>query len=122
MEQTPDLKFMGIFSENRMEWIMTELSCCGDSICLVPLAIENQFMNEDRISGVINKTQLLTLCVSKGTIGVILDLKSKDLLPHLKNLIIYDTPEDAHLTLATQVGFEIFSFVDLINEGHKMVD
>lgn len=70
----------------------------------------------------INHTKMLTLCVSKGTIGVILDLKSKDLIPDLKNLIIYDTPEDAHLTLATQVGFEIFSFTDLINEGYKIMD
>jgi hypothetical protein len=44
------------------------------------------------------------------------------MVPHLKNLIIYDTPEDAHLSLATQVGFEIFSFTDLINEGYKIMD
>jgi long-subunit acyl-CoA synthetase (AMP-forming) len=55
VEGTPDLKFMGIFSENRLEWIMTEIACCSDSICIVPLAVENQFMNEDRISNVINK-------------------------------------------------------------------
>ena len=39
-EGTPDLKFLGIFSENRKYWIMTELAACSDSICVVPIAVE----------------------------------------------------------------------------------
>ena len=39
VEGTPDLKFMGIFSENRPEWVMTELASCSDSICVVPVAV-----------------------------------------------------------------------------------
>ena len=74
---TPDLKFMGIFSENRLEWFMTELAACSDSICIIPLAIENQFLNENRIADLINSTELVTMCVSRTTVGVILDLKSK---------------------------------------------
>jgi long-subunit acyl-CoA synthetase (AMP-forming) len=38
VEGTPDLKFMGIFSENRPEWIMTEIACCSDSIVIVPIS------------------------------------------------------------------------------------
>ena len=87
---TPDLKFMGIFSENRLEWFMTELGCCSDSICIIPVAIQNQFLNENRISDLINSTELSTMCVSRSTVGVILDLKSKEKLPKLKNLILYD--------------------------------
>jgi len=37
---TPDMKFMGIFSENRPEWVITELACCSDSTVIVPMAIE----------------------------------------------------------------------------------
>ena len=40
VEGTPDLKFIGIFSENRREWYMTELSACSDSIVTVPIAVE----------------------------------------------------------------------------------
>lgn len=38
---------MGIFSENREEWIMTELACCSNSIAVVPIQILSQFQNED---------------------------------------------------------------------------
>ncbi len=48
-EGTPDLKFIGIFSENRREWYMTELSACSDSIVTVPIAVEQQFLDETRI-------------------------------------------------------------------------
>lgn len=69
-----------------------------------------------------NDTELTTLCVSKKTIGVILDLKSKDKLKHLKNLVIFDQAEDLHITLATQTGFNIYQFTDLVREGYRMVD
>jgi long-subunit acyl-CoA synthetase (AMP-forming) len=36
---------MGIFSENRPEWIETELACCGDSICILPLVVEEKMQN-----------------------------------------------------------------------------
>ena len=39
VEGTPDLKFIGIFSENRPEWIITQLAACSDSICTVPVAV-----------------------------------------------------------------------------------
>lgn len=122
VEGTPDMKFLGIFSENRLEWIMTEIACCSDSITVVPLAVENQFMNEERIQNIINITELSVICVSKATIGVLLDMKSKDLIPKLKNIILFDTPEDAHIALASQVGFNVFSFADLITEGYKIMD
>jgi len=51
---TPNLKFMGIFSENRPEWYMTELACCSDDICVVPIAVEVQFLDENRISSIID--------------------------------------------------------------------
>jgi len=113
---------MGIFSENRLQWFMTELACCADSICVVPVAVEQQFVNDERISNLLNETEMTTLCVSKRTIGVILDLKSKDMLKSIKNLIIYDQAEDLHITLATQVGFNIYQFNDLVREGYRMVD
>ena len=53
---TPDLKMMGIFSENKLEWIMTELACCSDSVTIVPIAIESQFLQEARITHILDST------------------------------------------------------------------
>ena len=122
VQGTPDLKFLGIFAENRPEWIVSELAAVADSVCIVPVAIQNQFLSEERISKILNDTELETICVSRQTIGVILDLKSKDKLRKLNNIIIFDQPDEIHITLATQVGIELFPFHDLIAEGMKLMD
>ena len=56
VEGTPDLKFMAIFSENKIEWFLTELACCSHSITIVPISVENQFMYEGRIVEILNST------------------------------------------------------------------
>jgi long-subunit acyl-CoA synthetase (AMP-forming) len=33
------MKLMGIFSENRLEWFISELACCSDSIAIVPVPV-----------------------------------------------------------------------------------
>lgn len=122
VEGTPDLKFMGIFAENKLEWFMTELACCSHSVTVVPIAVENQFMYESRIVQILNSTELASICVSKKTIGVILDLKAQNKIAHLKNLILFDAAEDIHITLSTQVGLQMFSFDDLVSEGFRTQD
>jgi len=43
-------------------------------------------------------------------------------LKHLKNMVLYDVAEDTHLTLASQVGLNVFSFNDMVSEGFRTVD
>jgi long-subunit acyl-CoA synthetase (AMP-forming) len=74
---TPDLKFMGIFSENRFEWVVAELACCSDSVCIVPLVNQDEFANEQTVANIIDKTKLLTICVSNSTIDLIFKLRKK---------------------------------------------
>jgi long-subunit acyl-CoA synthetase (AMP-forming) len=120
VEGTPDLKFMAIFSENRIEWVITQLACCSDSICIVPVSVQNQFVNDNRICSILNQTEVSTICVSKSTIGVILDLKSKNLLKTLKNIITFDKPEPEHCLLSQQVGLEIHTYHQLVSEGKQI--
>lgn len=74
-------------------------------------------MNDEMIAGILNKTEVETICVSNNTIGVILDLKSKNLLPKCKHLITFDLPEPEHFKLAKQVGFSVYSYDELVTEG-----
>jgi len=79
-------------------------------------------MSLDRIADILNKTELTTVCVSKKTAGLILDLKSKDRIKKVKNIILFDSADEIHITLATQVELELFSFNDLISDGFKLLD
>ena len=108
------MKMIAIFSENRPEWFMTVLACCSTSICVVPIAVDDMFMREERIQNILDLTQIETICISVKTIGMILDIKSKGKLEHLKNLILFDYADDIHITLASQVGFNVYCFQDLV--------
>ena len=111
---------MAIFSENRTEWFMTELACCANSVCIVPVAVEQQFTSNERVCSILNITEVESICVSRKTIGLILDLKSQDKLKHIKKLIMFDRMDDIHTTLASQCGLELFSFNDLVSEGFRI--
>ncbi len=93
-EGTPDLKMIGIFAENRPEWFITELASCADSVTVVPIPFISQFIDEDFIAHIINITELSTICVSKITIKLILDLKLKKSIHSVKNLVIFDEEFD----------------------------
>lgn len=89
-EGTPDLKFMGIFSENRPEWIVAELACCSDSICIVPLVNQNEFANENTVKEIIEKTQLKTVCASNNTVDFIFKLKKQGHISSVTNIVMFD--------------------------------
>lgn len=56
---------------------MAELAACSDSICIVPVPVVAQFLDDEHISNIIELTEIKTFCASRATIGVLLDLKSK---------------------------------------------
>lgn len=120
VEGTPDLKFLGIFSENRQEWFITELAACSHSIVTVPLSVESQFLESKRICHVIDCTEMQTLCVSKKTISFILELKQNGQLPYLKSLILFDHADQRMLEWATEQGVELLTFQFLVKEGDKI--
>lgn len=53
---TPDLSMLAIFSENRPEWFITTLASTSESICVVPIAVEQQFLSELRIQQILEST------------------------------------------------------------------
>ena len=58
VEGTPDMKFMGIFSENRFEFYIIELACISDSVVIVPISVDAQFLEQERVSRIIDSTGL----------------------------------------------------------------
>lgn len=116
------MRIMGIFSENREEWIMTELACCSNSIAVVPIQILNQFQNEELAEYICKITEIETVCASLQTLGIILEMKSRQKLSNVKNIIIYDHPEEVHQQLAKQLGLNLIFFEDMVKEGMREID
>jgi long-subunit acyl-CoA synthetase (AMP-forming) len=81
---------MGIFSENCPEFYITELACISDSVTIVPISADAQFLEAERVTSIIEATGLSTICVSSKTGGFLLDLKTNGKISTLKNIIVFD--------------------------------
>jgi hypothetical protein len=56
------------------------------------------------------------------TLGIILEMKSRQKLSHIQNVIIYDHPEEVHLQLSKQLGLNLIFFEDMVKEGMREID
>jgi hypothetical protein len=56
------------------------------------------------------------------TLGIILELKSRQKLSHLKNIIIFDHPEEVHQQLSQQLGLNLICYEDMVKEGMREID
>lgn len=70
-----DDKFIAIFSETRLEWIVTQMAACSDSITIVPISVQRELLDEERISFILETTGVSTIFCSQKTISIVFDLK-----------------------------------------------
>ncbi|XP_036069976.1 long-chain-fatty-acid--CoA ligase 1 isoform X3 [Oryzias melastigma] len=97
---------IGIFSQNRPEWTMTELACHTYSLVSVPLY---DTLGTEAISYVINKASISTVvCDVKDKVNLILDC-FKDSKHSLKTIVLMEEPNESLVERAREAGIQILS-------------
>ncbi|KAI4872799.1 hypothetical protein NFI96_016121, partial [Prochilodus magdalenae] len=115
--------FIGIFAQNRPEWIISELACYTYSMVAVPLY---DTLGPEALVFIINRASISTVvCDKQNKAETLLDNCEKSLTPVLKTIIIMD-PFDAALTeRASKCGVEVLNLKDVEAQGkdnlHKPV-
>lgn len=84
LESVHSMRFLGIYSKNRLEWMITDIACILFGITSTPLY---DTLGVDNLSYCLNQTQMTSLCVTEETVKVLLTLKD---LGNLHTLISYD--------------------------------
>ncbi|KAI9340406.1 hypothetical protein DFJ73DRAFT_662061 [Zopfochytrium polystomum] len=105
---------IGLFSINRAEWIIAEQGCFMFSHVTVPLY---DTLGAESIEFICNQTKLPLIFATKDKAATIVTLKSK--LPHLKALVVMDSPDEQIISLAKAAGLEIHSFLDVEQLGRE---
>jgi long-chain acyl-CoA synthetase len=103
------LKFLGIYSKNREEWIMSELAGISQGVTTVPLY---DTLGPDAAEFVINQTELATIACAGSYVPSLLMLKKAGRIPTLKNLIIFDKIDN--LECGAECDLKIYEFQELI--------
>ena len=106
---------VGIYSNNRREWVIVDHACCYNNIISVPLY---DTLGELAMEYICNQTELRVIFCSKEKVSSILKLKEK--LPLLETLVVFDPLNDTDLERkCTESSLKIISFSQLEEMGSK---
>jgi long-chain acyl-CoA synthetase len=109
-----DMKFLGIFSRNREEWIITDAACFYLAATVVTLY---DTLGEDSTSFIIEQTQLLSIVLQASNVSTIIKMKESGKGNTLKNLIVLDNLDDALLQECKKYDLTVYSFEQVIDIG-----
>ncbi|KAF8374412.1 hypothetical protein PRIPAC_80841 [Pristionchus pacificus] len=105
--------FIGIYSRNRVEWVITELATYSYSNVIVPLY---DTLGPDASAFIINQTGMkIVVCeMNAKAIGL---LQQREHCPSLSIIVVMDIPSQELRTVARHAGIKVISFSELEDIG-----
>ncbi|XP_043911777.1 long-chain-fatty-acid--CoA ligase 5 [Protopterus annectens] len=110
-------EFIGIFAQNRPEWIISELACYTYTMVAVPLY---DTLGSEAVIFIINKAEIFTVICDKADKAITL-LKNCEnkLTPGLKTIILMDSFENELKERGAKCGVEIVSMQEVERIGKE---
>ncbi|KAM4815335.1 long-chain-fatty-acid--CoA ligase 1-like [Thomomys bottae] len=100
-------QFIGIFSQNRPEWVITELACFTYSMVVVPLY---DTLGAEAITYIVNKAELSVIFADKpDKARLLLDSVENKLMPGLTVIVVMDSYGGDLVERGKKCGVEIIS-------------
>uniref|UniRef100_A0A3Q1F3Q7 Long-chain-fatty-acid--CoA ligase n=1 Tax=Acanthochromis polyacanthus TaxID=80966 RepID=A0A3Q1F3Q7_9TELE len=103
--------FIGVFAQNRPEWIISELACYTYSMVLVPLY---DTLGTEAIIFIIDQAEISTvICDNQKKLEILLQNREKGQTPVLKTVIVMDTFSSELVDRGTKCGVDVVSLEDM---------
>ena len=118
------MRFMGIYSRNREEWIVGSIGCQMDSITIVTLY---DTLGINSIEFIFNQTELTSIIAETKNFEKILRLKEQNKLGKVKNVIYLNCNEEIenlenNKEKLIQLGINLISYEEVISTGKKCLE
>jgi long-chain acyl-CoA synthetase len=118
-----EFNFLGFFSRNMVEYLITDLACQLNNITSVTFYAT---LGDEAFNFINSQTDLTTMCVSPDdNIDILIKYKKQYGFPHLKNVIIFDMTliltEDAETKLK-KAGLNVYYFSALIKNADEKIE
>jgi long-chain acyl-CoA synthetase len=119
-EEKQRYKFLGFFSRNCIEYVVTDLACQMNGITTIPL---NPNLSTDAIEHIINQSEISTVCITQDAkiIDVLAKLKNKCI--KLRNIVLYDYNDGKNEFFIKRLhdcGFDVAVFTELTKSGDNL--
>uniref|UniRef100_A0A8C4NNQ9 Long-chain-fatty-acid--CoA ligase n=1 Tax=Dicentrarchus labrax TaxID=13489 RepID=A0A8C4NNQ9_DICLA len=115
LKPNPD-NFIGIFAQNRPEWIISELACYTYSMVAVPLY---DTLGPEALVFIINQAEISTvLCDNQNKAETLLQTRETGQTPVLKTIVIMDSFNSELVERGTKCGVDIVSMQDALGKSN----
>ena len=118
------MRFVGIYSRTREEWMIGSLGCQLDSITIVTI-YDTLGMNS--MEFILRQTELITILAESNNLEIILEMKQENKLVNVKNIIyIHCNEEKKNLEEIKEklknLGLNLISYETLLETGKKCIE
>ncbi|CAL8247664.1 unnamed protein product [Merluccius merluccius] len=110
-------QFVGIFAQNRPEWIISELACYTYSMAVVPLY---ETLGVEAMVHILNLAEIsLVICDCEEKASALLENKEKGVTPSLSCLVLFNDAGDALVKRGEACGVEILKLAQIMDLGRQ---
>lgn len=109
-------KLVGIYSKNRMEWVVTEQACNAYGWCNVPLY---DTLGAEAVSYICGQTGMHTVFAARTEVAKVVKFKAQCAaeMGELKNVVQFEDVTRVEREAASAVGLTLRSFAELAEAG-----
>ena len=115
IENEGSFRFLGIYSRNKKEWLLSFLGAMKDSITIVTIY---ETLGDLAVEYILEQTQLTTVVIEIKALKKILELAKQNKLFYLKNLIVIEKELDEEsCKKLVEMGLNVYSWEEIEEKG-----
>ena len=115
IEKEGDFRFLGIYSRNKKEWLLSYLGAIKDSITVVTIY---ETLGLTAIEYILEQTQIISVVIESKALKTIYDLASQNKIHQLKNLIVIEKEEEEETCkVLEKLGLNVYSWEEVVEKG-----
>ena len=123
IENEGPYRFLGIYSRNKKEWLLSFLGAMKDSITIVTIY---ETLGDLAVEFILEQTQLTTVVIETKALQKILELAKENKISKLQNLIVIEKEDDEETCKKLEeLGLNIYSWEQIEeigkNEGQNII-
>lgn len=109
-------RFLGIYSKNREEWIISDLAAHLNAATVVTFY---DTLGDHTIEYILEQTKLTSIVIESKSLKKLNVLKKENKSGDLKNIIMLDLEDESIVKESEFLGFKVYTFPDLIKIGKE---
>lgn len=110
-------RFLGIYSRNKKEWILSYLGAMRDSITIVTIY---DTLGDRAVEFILEQTQVTTIVIEIKALKKIYELAKQKRTFHVKNLIVIEKEDDEETAKNLEIlGYTIYTWDEVCEKGRQ---